>query len=192
VTSATGRPARPVADQDQGTVRPFPSPRGDVVVVTASRALLPWLQSADVRAKALAVGAFLASEWVTGSASTSPILGEQLPDPNLREVTCEYGFAALVAAGLVPMPTEAPGAGWTDLGRLVARGVEAWLGWFVWADVPVPGFLRPGAERHVFEMLGEVGLGDAGLDGPTISRYSFPALPGARVIASRDPVLVIR
>jgi hypothetical protein len=161
--------------------RPMVSARAESEVQAAAPALRPWLTGPDVRLKAFAAGALWAFKWASGVDEWTPVTREPLASPNFREVLAECALAALVAEGVLPSPA----SGWSDAGRILARGAEVWLSWWLWPTAPPPALLTPGAPAgEVAGMLGDVGLGPAGLDGPSVSSARFPALPGARLLAS--------
>lgn len=160
-------------------VRSWPDLTGAVV------ALRPRLTDPDVRVKGLAVGAFAAWRWVTGGASTSPVTREDVPEASFRDQVAECALATMVAGGVLPAPYT---DGWTDLGRIVARGSEAWLVWWLWRSAPTPPLLRADATTaEVRAMVGVVGSGPQGLDGPQVSQAAFPAMPGAWLIRAPLP-----
>lgn len=160
--------------------RPWKCARLEAEVHAAVPALRPWLVGPDLRLKTFAVGALWAFKWTCGIDATTPVTREELASPNFRELLAECAMAALVAAGTLPSPA----SGWTESGRLLARGSETWLLWWLWAGSPLPVLLTPGVNAaEVAADLGDVGLSAAGLAGP-VSDARFPALPGARLVAS--------
>jgi hypothetical protein len=163
--------------------RPGPSARPCDELSAAVAGLRPWLRSDDARVKALAVGAFRACRWVTGGSTETPVSTEQVAESSLRDQLAEWTLATMVAAGFLPAPVT---EGWSDLGRLLARGSEAWFLWWLWPAVPCPALLRPGSRyAEAAVMLGDVGTGAEGLHGPSISAAAFPTLSGAWLLPDR-------
>ena len=162
--------------------RPLVKARTGVELHAAVPALRPWLTCPDFRLKAFALGAFWAFKWTEAIDNKTPVTREQLELPNFREQLAECAMASMVADGVLPAPSQ----GWSDIGRILARGSEVWLTWYLWPTAPLPALLTEGATvGDVAAMLGEVGLGPAGMDGPNISPARFPRLAGARLITTR-------
>lgn len=64
----------------------------------------------------------------------------------------------------------------------MGRGIEAFLLWYAFADVPAFGLIDPNAQLiEVFAAMGDVGLDAPGLHGPGVSTTRLPELAGARI-----------
>lgn len=162
--------------------RPMLRHRPDAELRAAAPALRPWLTGEDFRLKAFALGALWAFKWTEGIDATTPVTREQLAQPNFRDQLAECAMASLVAEGILPSPAQ----GLSDTGRVLARGSEVWLTWWLWPSAPLPALLAPdAAASEVAAMLGEVGLGATGMDGPAISPARLPRLRGARLMTIR-------
>jgi len=169
-------------------IRPMPCVRAPGELVATSATLLN-RDVHDARYRCLHLGVQLAANWVLGFTDQTPVLGNSLAQPSFADLATEYGRAVLVSAGARPLPR----TGWTDAGRITGRGIESFLLWYAFADVPTPPVLIGTAQlRAILEGLGDVGFDAPGLHGPGISRLPFPELPGARYMVSADGRLVTR
>jgi hypothetical protein len=117
----------------------------------------------DLRLVALGRGALLAIDW-TKNGGPAPISREQYDLPCVRDIADEIYRAGRTATADVRTTADRL----DDRERLVARGVQEWLAWAYVSGYPTPLWLvgaMPASEIHAF-VLGRVGLGPGGLDGP--------------------------
>lgn len=178
-------PADPSADGFAET-RPMPCLRLPGELVSAMTTVAT-REVHDARYGHLRRGVQAAANWVLGFTDVAPVLGAPVPLPNFGEVVEEYGRAVQVAAGYRRLPD----AGWSDADRIVGRGMEMFLLWYAWPDVPAPPVLNGSASvRDIFAGIGDVGFDVAGLNGPQISRLRFPPLPGSRLTVDTSGKLV--
>lgn len=159
--------------------RPMPCLRTPRELVTSTAALLAG-DDADPRVRFFRSGAVLALNWVHGLADQAPVSRAPIPLPCLLDAVQEYAAAAQLAATDDVQADRSRQA----VGRLVARGCEAYLLWCCVPDTPTPALLDRNADRAaVVALLGDVGRHLAGL--PEVDRgpVRFPLLPGSRYAA---------
>jgi hypothetical protein len=145
------------------SVRPAPTARSAGEIELAKAAVDGLAVTDDPRLVALAGGAQLAIKW-TDIGGRAPASGRDVGAPCVREIAQEIYRAGRAAAG---QPCALIGR-MDDRDRILGRGVQEWLAWAYVQGYPTPLWLvsgMPASEIHAF-VLGRVGLGPGGLDGP--------------------------
>jgi hypothetical protein len=151
------------AESDWTLWRPAPTVRAPLLFADAVGAVDGLLISRDLRVSRLGMGARLAFNWAAIGAH-APVSGRFAgTSPRMAEIVQEIYDASGGVRG--------PAAFGSDGDRIEARGVQEWLAWAYCSDYPTPTWLvmgtRPG-EIHA-QVLGRVGIGPAGMDGPQSS-----------------------
>jgi hypothetical protein len=137
---------------------------------------------------ALHTGAKAASSWVLGFTDERPTDSVDIPFPSVDQVVAEYVRAVAAAAGL--RPVERVGA--SDLGRIIAHGVELFLLWYLWTDVPAPALLDGLAPLGSVEyLLGDVRAERPGEPDSRACAGTFPLHHGSRVHVDKLGALVL-
>ena len=127
--------------------------------------------------RALHTGAKAASSWVLGFTDERPTDSADVPFPTAEQVVAEYVRAVAAAAGL----RQVERVGRSDLGRIIAHGVELFLLWYLWTDVPAPALLDGVAPLCAVEYLvGDVRAESPGEPDSQAGRGRFPLFAGSR------------
>ena len=172
--SADSGPVRASDDQIAAwaEVRPAPVCRTPQEVAAARVAVDRLKGSGDGRLRFLAQGIEAALDWVTGATAWAPVLDTGRPQPNMRELADEVEEAGRIAAGLIPFT----GQRFSESGRIIGRGVQELLAWWMLPAYPAPpwldGDLEPAALAAL--ALGVVGADPATLTACRATRTPFP------------------
>jgi hypothetical protein len=167
-------------------LRPAPPARRPGEIELARAAVNRLVRGSDDRLSALAAGALRADHW-TRHGGPAPASGLDVGIPTVRDTARESFRAGVVAGDESPAVATAR----TDAARITARGIQEWLAWAYVQDYPTPLWLvgaMPATEIHAW-VLGAVGLGPGGLDGPA-STAPFASTVAERIEALRRDLSV--
>lgn len=153
-------------------VRPAPVCRTPQEVAAARAAVDRLNGCGEHRLWFLAQGIEAALAWVTGAKEWAPVLDRCRPRPNMRELADEIEEAARIASGLIPFT----GQRFSESGRIIGRGVQELLAWWMLPAYPAPLWLDGDLEPAVLAALalGVVGADPATLTACRRTRTPFP------------------
>jgi hypothetical protein len=166
---------------DWTVIRPAPTARRPAEVDLARVVVDALARSGDPRLAALGTGARLAIDWAT-DGGPAPVTGVDVGIPCVHDIAKESARAGRVAGDKAPAAATAS----SDRGRIVARGIQEWLAWAYLQGYPLPLWLvgaMPASEIYA-HVLGCVGLGPDGMDGP-VSTVPFASTVAARIAEVR-------